>query len=195
MVLSTFLSDFLLSFVSFYMAYRFKGLSSISARAALYAFAIIGISAGLGSIHFLGIHTLDPIYRFFVGLSGCVGVPLLGVSFFHFGFKALTEKLFFFKIAALFVIFLLITYFYAVPIYPTLVGAISMLIIIIVSIQKFSREKSGAFYGFAGAILFILAGLVIGTSGSRGGILNVDIFHVMLAIANFCLGNAILRLK
>ena len=177
------------------MAYRFKGLSSIPARAALYAFAIIGISAGLGSIHFLGINALDSIYRFFVGMSGCVGVPLLGVAFYHFGFKHLTEKLFFIKIASLFIVYLLLTYFYPVPIYSTVVGAISMVIVIIVSLKKLSRERMGALYGLAGAILFILAGLVIGTNGSRGPILNVDIFHVMLAIANYSLGNAIMRLK
>jgi PTS system glucitol/sorbitol-specific IIB component len=64
-----------------------------------------------------------------------------------------------------------------------------------VSARKLPREKTGATLGLLGAILFVLAGLVIGTSGSRNGILNVDIFHVMLAIANYCLGNAILRLK
>jgi hypothetical protein len=177
------------------MAYRFKGLSSIPARSALYAFAIIGISAGLGSIHFLGITVLDPIYKFFVGLSGCLGVPLLGVAFFHFGIKPLTEKLFFIKIAALFIAYLLFAYVFPVALYSTLVGAVSMVIVIIVSSKKISREKMGAIFGLVGAILFILAGLVIGTKGARGPFLNVDIFHVMLAIANYCLANAILRLK
>lgn len=195
MVISTFFSDLVLSIVSLAMAYRFKGLNSIPARAGLYAFAIIGISAGLGSLHFLGILTLDPIYRFFVGLAGCVAVPLIGVSFFHFGIKPFTEKLFFLKILGLFVAYLVFVYFFPIPLYGTVVGGIAMLIVIIVSAKKLPSERSGAIYGLIGAVLFILAGLVIGTKGSRGPVLNVDIFHIGLAIANYCLALSILRLK
>ncbi|MDF3822944.1 hypothetical protein P3G55_23810, partial [Leptospira sp. 96542] len=53
------------------------GKSTIPNRAAMYAFIIIGISAGLGSIHFLGIFEFDSIYRFFVSLPGG-GVAGLG---------------------------------------------------------------------------------------------------------------------
>lgn len=195
MVLSTFLSDLFLSLVSLSVAYRFFGKSSIPSRSALYGFAIIGISAGLGSIHFLGINTLDPIYRFFVGLSGCLGVPLLGLAFFHFSFRSISEKTFFLLITILFVLYLVFAYLVPLPIYTTVVGGIAMLIVLLSSIIRFPKHNQAAMMGIVGAVLFILAGLVIGTKGSSGPFLNVDIFHVLLAIANYCLGDGIRKLS
>ncbi|XDD45905.1 hypothetical protein AB3N60_14475 [Leptospira sp. WS39.C2] len=195
MVLSTFLSDLFLSLVSLLVAYRFISKSSIPSRSALYGFAIIGISAGLGSIHFLGIHTLDTIYRFFVGLSGCLGVPLLGLAFFHFSFRSISEKTFFLFIGLLFVLYLVFAYLTPLPIYSTVVGGIAMVIVLVSSIIRFPKHQNAAMMGIVGAVLFILAGLVIGTKGETGPFLNVDIFHVLLAIANYCLGEGIRKLS
>ncbi|MBM9545489.1 hypothetical protein JWG40_00545 [Leptospira sp. 201903074] len=195
MVFSTFLSDLILSLISLAMAYRFVGKSSIPSRSAFYGFAIIGISAGLGSIHFLGINTLDSIYRFFVGLSGCVGVPLLGLAFFHFTFRSLSEKTFFLFIAVAFLLYLAFSYLYPLPIYSTVVGGLSMFIILISSLVRFPRKSNAAVMGIIGSVLFIVAGLVIGTKGSTGPVLNVDIFHILLAIANYCLAEGIRKLS
>lgn len=195
MVFSTFLSDLILSLVSLAMAYRFVGKSSIPSRSAFYGLSIIGISAGLGSIHFLGINTLDSIYRFFVGLSGCVGVPLLGLSFFHFTFRSLSEKTFFLFIAVAFGFYLVFAYLYPLSLYPTVVGGLSMFIILISSLVRFPRKSNAAVMGIIGSVLFIVAGLVIGTKGSTGPVLNVDIFHILLAIANYCLAEGIRKLS
>ncbi|TGL26005.1 hypothetical protein EHQ46_00545 [Leptospira yanagawae] len=195
MVLSTFLSDSFLSLVSLFVAYQFLGKSAIPSRSAFYGFSIIGISAGLGAIHFLGINTLDSIYRFFVGLSGCLGVPLLGVSFFHFTFRSVSTKTFYLLIALLFALYLVFGYLYPLPIYSTVVGGIAMAIVLVSSIIRFPKHANAAIMGIVGAVLFILAGLVIGTKGSRGPLLNVDIFHVLLAIANYCLGQGIRKLS
>ncbi|EOQ90271.1 putative membrane protein [Leptospira yanagawae serovar Saopaulo str. Sao Paulo = ATCC 700523] len=195
MVLSTFLSDSFLSLVSLFVAYQFLGKSAIPSRSAFYGFSIIGISAALGAIHFLGINTLDSIYRFFVGLSGCLGVPLLGVSFFHFTFRSVSTKTFYLLIALLFALYLVFGYLYPLPIYSTVVGGIAMAIVLVSSIIRFPKHANAAIMGIVGAVLFILAGLVIGTKGSRGPLLNVDIFHVLLAIANYCLGQGIRKLS
>ncbi|TGN14033.1 DUF6962 family protein [Leptospira ilyithenensis] len=195
MQLSTFFSDFFLSIVSLYAAFRLNRLTSVSGIAGTYAFAIIGISAGLGSIHFLGISALDPIYRFFVGLSGYVGVVLIGVAYFHLGIRKLVRNQLFLIVGILFIVYIVFGYFVSFPILSTILGGISMLLVIFVCIRKISKEKTSAVYGLAGAALFILAGLVIGTKGFTGPILNVDLFHIGLAIANYCLGTSILKLK
>ncbi|EMN88713.1 hypothetical protein LEP1GSC108_1385 [Leptospira weilii str. UI 13098] len=71
-----------------------------------------------------------------------------------------------------------------------------MITVILVCIRKNSGEtKIPALYGILGAILFILAGLVIGTTGSRGPILNVDIFHIVLAVAVYSLSVSLKRLS
>lgn len=195
MVLSTFASDLVLSLVSFFLAYQFKSASSIPYRALLYGFSIIAISAGLGSVHFLGVHVLDPIYRFFVGLAGCVGVPLLGVAFYHIGIKPLSERFFFIKMISMFVGFLVFVYVYPIALYSTVVSGIAMAIVIIVGIMRWKRNNTSSILAICGAVLFILAGLVIGTHGKTGFFLNVDIFHILLAIANLALGKSILKMR
>lgn len=49
-------------------------------------------------------------------------------------------------------------------------------------------------YGILGSLLFILAGLAIGTAGEAAGILKVDIYHFVLAGACYCLGFSLKRL-
>lgn len=81
MQLSTAFSDFILSSVSIFVAIQTRNITSYSRTAGFFGFLTIGISAGLGTIHFLGIEVLDPIYRFLVGLASFVGVPLIGTGF------------------------------------------------------------------------------------------------------------------
>ncbi|MCZ8343664.1 MAG: hypothetical protein O9301_11570 [Leptospira sp.] len=195
MVISTFISDLVLSLVSFYVSYQFKSASSISYRAALYGFTIIATSAGLGAIHFLGINVIDSIYSFFVGLASCVGVPLLGLAFFHLGIRTITERFFTFKVLSMFIGYLLFVYVFPMPMYSTIVGGISMVIILIVGLLKWRRNQTAAVLAISGAALFVIAGLVVGTRGKTGIILNVDIFHILLAIANLVIGKAILKLR
>ncbi|MDF3819571.1 hypothetical protein P3G55_06655 [Leptospira sp. 96542] len=186
MILTTFVSDLILSLVTFYCALQLKGKSTIPNRAAMYAFIIIGISAGLGSIHFLGIFEFDSIYRFFVNASGAVAVPLIGVAFYHLTFRKLTENFFLIKLLSITIVFIVFVYLYPVPLYATIVGGVSMLIIILGSMTKLKQNRKPSLFAILGAILFITAGLVVGTTGERAGILNVDIFHIMLALANYC---------
>ncbi|GBF49658.1 putative membrane protein [Leptospira ryugenii] len=195
MVISTFLSDLFLSIVSLWIASRFWALSSVAARASFLGFGIIGISAGLGSLHFAGLTFHDPLYHFFVAMSGAVAVPLIGLAFFHLGIKSLSQNFFLIKVLSMTIGFLIFTYVFPFGLYQTIVGAVSMLVVIIVCLKKIGREQKGALLGLLGAVLFIVAGLVIGTKGARGPILNVDIFHVMLAFANYALGTSIQRLK
>ncbi|EMG19582.1 hypothetical protein LEP1GSC116_3260 [Leptospira interrogans serovar Icterohaemorrhagiae str. Verdun HP] len=91
MQLTTVFSDFILSLVSIFVAIQIKNETSYSKSAGFIGFLAIGISAGLGTIHFLGIEVLDPIYRFAVGFASFVGVPLIGTGFFHIGIKKLKK--------------------------------------------------------------------------------------------------------
>lgn len=196
MQLSTVFSDFILSLVSIFVAIQIRNGTSYSKSAGFIGFLTIGISAGLGTIHFLGIEVLDPIYRFAVNLASFAGVPLLGTGFFHIGIKKLKKKYLYPVGGVLLFLDLIFGYVFPLPILSTALGGISMITAILVCIRKNSGEnKVPALYGILGAILFILAGLVIGTTGSRGPILNVDIFHIVLAVAVFSLGVSLKRLN
>ncbi|EMF81714.1 putative membrane protein [Leptospira weilii serovar Topaz str. LT2116] len=196
MQLSTVFSDFILSFVSIFVAIQIKNITSYSKAVGFLGFIAIGISAGLGAIHFLGIEILDPIYRFSVGFASFVGVPLIGTGFFHIGIKKL-EKNFIYPIAGVFIfLYIIFGYIFLFPLLSTALGGVAMITVILVCIRKNSGEtKIPALYGILGAILFILAGLVIGTTGSRGPILNVDIFHIVLAVAVYSLSVSLKRLS
>ncbi|MBM9502592.1 hypothetical protein JWG44_20260 [Leptospira sp. 201903071] len=196
MQLSTVFSDFILCIVSIFTALQLKNSISYSKSAGFLGFLLIGIPAGLGSIHFFGITFLDPIYRFMVGVAGFVGVPLIGTGFFHLGIRKLEKKLLYPIAGILLLVYVLFTYVLVFPLLSTVLGGVAMGIAIFACIRKNSgATKVPAMYGILGAILFILAGLVIGTTGSRGPILNVDIFHIVLAIAVYSLGVSIKRLS
>ncbi|WP_017852877.1 DUF6962 family protein [Leptospira interrogans serovar Szwajizak] len=196
MQLTTVFSDFILSLVSIFVAIQIKNETSYSRSAGFIGFLAIGISAGLGTIHFLGIEVLDPIYRFAVGFASFVGVPLIGTGFFHIGIKKLKKNNLYPVGGVLLSFYLIFGYIFPLPIVSTVLGGFSMITVILVCIRKNSGEnKVPALYGILGAILFILAGLVIGTSGSRGPVLNVDIFHVVLAVAVYSLGASLKRLN
>ncbi|EMJ48874.1 DUF6962 family protein [Leptospira santarosai] len=194
MQLSTAFSDFILSSVSIFVAIQTRNITSYSRTAGFFGFLTIGISAGLGTIHFLGIEVLDPIYRFLVGLASFVGVPLIGTGFLQI--KKM-EKNFIYPIAGILIfLYVIFGYVFPFPFLSTVLGGIAMITVILVCIRKNSGEtKIAALYGILGAILFILAGLVIGTTGSRGPILNVDIFHIVLAVAVYSLSASLKRLN
>ncbi|EMO38826.1 DUF6962 family protein [Leptospira noguchii] len=195
MQLSTVFSDFILSLVSIIVAIQIRNETSYPRSAGFIGFLMIGISAGLGTIHFLGIEVLDPIYRFAVSMASFVGVPLIGTGFFHIGIKKLKKNNLYPVGGVLLFLCLIFGYVFPLPILSTALGGISMITAILVCIRKNSGEnRVPALYGILGAILFILAGLVIGTTGSRGPILNVDIFHVVLAVAVFSLSVSLKRL-
>ncbi|TGL96602.1 hypothetical protein EHQ76_15845 [Leptospira barantonii] len=195
MQLSTVFSDLILSLVALYVAFQIRSAASYARTAGFFGFLTIGVSAGLGVIHFLGIGILDPVYRFSVGLASFVGVPLIGIGFFHIGIKKLEKNSLYPIAGVLFLLYVIFGYVFPFPLLSTALGGIAMVTVILVCIRKNSGgTKVAALYGILGAILFILAGLVIGTTGSRGPILNVDIFHVVLAIAVYSLSVSLKRL-
>ncbi|XDD51020.1 hypothetical protein AB3N59_04360 [Leptospira sp. WS92.C1] len=196
MQLSTVFSDLILSVVSIFVALQIRNSSSYPRSAGFLGFFVIGISAGLGTIHFLGIGILDPVYRFAVGLSGFVGVPLIGTAFYHLGIKKLEKKSLYPIAGILFLIYIAFAYVIPFPLLSTILGGLAMATAIFACIRKNSGgNKVAALYGILGAILFILAGLVIGTTGSRGPILNVDLFHIVLAVAVYSLSVSLKRLS
>lgn len=195
MQLSTAISDLILSVVAIYAALRTANSASVSRTAGFLGLLSIGVSAGLGTIHFLGIGVLDLVYRFSVGLAGYVGVPLIGVGFFHLGIKKLERNALYPIAGILLLVYVIFSYVVPFPLLSTVLGGLAMITAIVVCIRKNSGgNKVPALYGILGAILFILAGLVIGTTGSRGPFLNVDLFHGVLAVAAYSLGISLKRL-
>ncbi|TGK07833.1 hypothetical protein EHO59_06970 [Leptospira semungkisensis] len=190
MQLSTAISDLVLAVSATWAGLRAlsSAKGSLPKRGGAWGLFAVAAGAYLGVIFFLGGDWITGIYRLVVQFAGTVGIPWIGIAFFYLGFGKIPPRNWYVLSAGLLVLFILDS-LYALGPYSTAIGAISFVTVIIVCIQKYKgSHKTAALYGIAGALLFILAGLVIGTVGHISGIPRVDVFHYVLAVAVYCLG-------
>ena len=189
MDISIIISDGVLSSVAFYTAFKLFRSGLSFAKVSATGILIIGLTSFIGFINHFGIPQTAPFGRFFGGLSNFLGVPLIGLAFAMLVFK--NERLSTFLIALFIIIYILFTYSYSLPILPMILGSISMLTIVTVSASKIKEKPTFSFLGIIGAILIIVAGLVVGTEGKIGSFLRLDLYHYMIAGAFICFGKAL----
>lgn len=196
MQISTAISDLVLALVSTWVGLSLyaSGKGSVSKRGGAWGFFSIALGAYMGTVFFLGGGWISPVYRPVVQFAGEVGVPWIGIGFFAAGFGKVDKKTWTILTAALIALFIFDLLF-GLGQYATAIGAVSFITVLVVSIRKYGKShKTPALYGILGALLFMLAGLVIGTVGSTLGVPNVDIFHYALAAANYALGYSLKKL-
>lgn len=189
MDISIVISDGVLSSVAFYSAFQLFRSGLSFAKVAATGILIIGLASFVGFINHFGIPQTASFGKFFGGLSNFMGVPLIGLAFAMLVFK--NTRLSTLLIALFLIIYIVFTHFYSFPILPTLLGSISMLTIITVSISKIRENSSFSILGIIGAILIIVAGLVIGTEGKIGSFLRLDLYHYTIAGASLCFGKSL----
>ncbi|TGJ98829.1 hypothetical protein EHQ53_11500 [Leptospira langatensis] len=190
MQISTAISDLVLAVSATWAGLRAlsSAKGSLPKRGGAWGLFAVAAGAFLGVIFFLGGDWITGIYRFVVQFAGTVGIPWIGIAFFSIGYSKVSARNWYVLSAALAVLFILDS-LYALGPYSTAIGAVAFVTVLVVSIQKYKgSHKTAALYGIAGALLFILGGLVIGTVGQIAGIPRVDIFHYVLAVAVYCLG-------
>lgn len=188
---SIIISDGVLSSVAFYTAFQLFRSGPSFAKVAATGILIIGLASFIGFINHFGIPQTAPFGSFFGGLSNFLGVPFIGLSFAMLSIK--NKKLPTLLIALFIVIYVIFTYFYSLPILPTVLGSISMLTIITVSISKARENSTFSILGILGAILIIMAGLFIGTEGKIGSFLRLDLYHYAITGALICFGKALVK--
>lgn len=196
MQLSTAISDLVLALVSTWagLGVLSSAKGNVSKRGGAWGLFTIAAGAYFGTAFFLGATWVSPVYRPIVQFAGVVGVPWIGIAFFSAGFRKLDQKTWTLVSGILIALFVL-DYLLFLGQYATAIGAVSLITVLVVSIRKYGKSsKTPALYGILGSLLFMLAGLVIGTSGSILGIPNVDLFHYSLAIASFALGYSLKRI-
>ena len=77
-----------------------------------------------------------------------------------------------------------------VGLYPTLVGALAVLVLVGLAIRS---RTMPAITTAAGALLLALAGLVIGSQGTLGPFNRVDLFHLTLAVAHALIAHGLVK--
>ncbi|PJZ68008.1 hypothetical protein CH373_18415 [Leptospira perolatii] len=196
MQINTALSDLLLAVVALFAAYRLhmsaKGnINKLSGAWGLYS---IALGAAFGSLFFFGFSVIEPVYRPIARFAAEVGVPWLGLGFLGACLVKINHRTWATVSGVLIVLFIL-DVMYRLGNYSLIIGALSFIIVIVSCIRKYGgQNKIASLYGILGALLFIFAGLFIGTQGEAGGIPRIDLYHFALSGASYCLGFSLKRL-
>jgi len=146
-------------------------------------FLLIGCAAFIGAMRYSINPELEELHGFAGDLATCTGLPLIGVQYAAtcIGKPGPDGRMI--TMGASVVGFALFGLAFPIPIYGTVVGALSMGLVIAGGVRCLPVQPKRASAAIGGAILFVVAGLAIGTEGSIGPLLRVDLFHILLVIA------------
>jgi len=193
------LCDGILGAVCLFAAYTFVRRKALVGWYSGLAFGGIGFAAVLGSIKYSGLERgalyslVESLHYVASGLGGYLWVPMIGACWVYAAWKKdarfLHNIMYFLAIASVMFAGL------GLVLWRLVISGAGMLAVIVAANKSATRGISGAgLMGFLGAALTLAAGLVIGTKGSVMGILRLDIFHLVLAIANALLALGLLRI-
>lgn len=131
-------------------------------------FVLIALTALVGAEVYAGEVALHPSHQFLSSVSGRVSLLLIAVGSLH----GVARPLLLIALAALML---------WLPEPAVLAG--NLLALIAIAWPGRSRRWPLA---IAGSLLFVLAGLVVGTRGEWMGLLRLDIYHLTLMLAALC---------
>ncbi|MBL8018068.1 MAG: hypothetical protein JNM27_00260 [Leptospirales bacterium] len=190
MQLSTVLSDGVLAVVSFWAAWI---VYNAGLRPGAIAFLLTGAAAFAGVLRFSVFPGIVPVHSTLSAMAGQVGIPLLGLSFAHAVFRVPVTTLQLEAAGvALLAVCLVNRFVFPIPFYATVIGGIGALIIIVAGVR--SMVSVAGVLAIGGAIVLIVAGLAIGSSGEIWKLRRVDLYHYALAISMWMMGTALRKI-
>lgn len=178
------------------MLAAFAGTLALRRRGERYVstgLLLIGVAAFIGTLR----HSINPelqnLHHFVSALASCAGLPLIAVQYAstRFGRPGPEGRMNTMGVSV--VGFAAFGLAFPLALYPTLVGGLSMAVVLIAAGASFKRDARRAAFAFGGALAYIVAGLVVGTTGKLGPFLRVDVFHVVLAVASLGLAAGLPR--
>jgi hypothetical protein len=192
MVASTVASDALLALTCAGAALWSLRQSGPVHRYAAVGFGLMALGAALGSVRFAGVDALVPAHRGAARLAGavapgCFALVALALArdwsrrFVEYGLLAL---------GLAWVVFDLVLDLGVL--YRTVIGVVAVGVMIGVGVRARGRPGGALVLG---ALTLALAGLAIGTEGTIGPVLAVDVFHVALATAHLSLAAGLVGLR
>jgi hypothetical protein len=137
---------------------------------AALGFTLIGVASALGVLEYAGMESVADIHRTASRISGrlslaCIALDALRLRGIWLAFAAA---------AAL----ILLPWLPAPAALAVNVGALCGIV--------YGHRQRGLKAAIAGALLFMLAGIAIGTKGQWQGVARVDLYHLALALAVVC---------
>lgn len=191
--MSTAISEIVLAAVCAYCASMLWRFNPIQARSwAAVGALLTAVAAGLGAIKFGTDLAVSEWHRLAADIAKQVGLPLLALAWLFAAWhqpQGSGGRL----LLTVLVVGLFITnrWLYDIPHYAQWVGPAAMAVVAMVALTTVLTNKEYGLLGLVGVGQFVLASMVIGTSGSMNGILAVDLFHYVLAGGWLCLAVAL----
>ena len=164
-------------------------------RVAAFAMATMAFAAALGSLRFAGLEQLTPLHRgsaHFAGAVAPASFALVALTAVVSGDRRRLSSL---AIAGLAILVLAWALFDPIlqqgGLYRTAIGTPAVLLMVVLGLRD--RSLPGLVLAI-GALVLALAGLVIGSEGTIGPLLAVDVFHVALALAHLAIAHGLIGL-
>ncbi|MCE9597456.1 MAG: hypothetical protein K8S54_05760 [Spirochaetia bacterium] len=190
MQLSTVISDAVLAGVSFYCAW---GVYLAGSRYGAIGLGLVGLASLAGVFRFSVLPQIAPLHSMLSGMAGQVGIPLLALSFLSAVFQIpSTDSKILVLGGLLLIAFLFNRLVFSIPAYGIVIGGLAALAIVIAGVR--ALPGTAGLLAIAGAIILIVAGLAIGSSGTMAGFKRVDLYHYVLAVSMYMMGTALRQL-
>ena len=141
---------------------------------------LVGVAAFIGALRFSINPELHDVHRFTSALATCTGLPLIAVQYLATcsGWPGRDGRMN--TMGASVVGFAAFGLAFPLEIYATAVGGLSMLIVAGSGIRCAAEDPRRSAFAILGAVGVACAGLVVGTQGTVGPFLAIDVFHVVL---------------
>ncbi|MGI0117828.1 DUF6962 family protein [Zooshikella sp. RANM57] len=161
----------------------------LPATAALVGFILMSLASFFGTLYYGFSPIWEDIHRLFTHAATFLALPLIAGAYAHLAWPLNWHKPMWGRlIIAMMICFEIARRFQAIEATYTVIGIISLFVILLVGI-KFIRQKPTFFvYILVGSASFSIAGLVVGTHGYLAGFLRLDLFHYLLALGSLSLG-------
>jgi hypothetical protein len=149
-------------------------------RSAALCLFFVAAAALLGSLYFAGVSDVATWHDRLSFFAATAAVPAF--CWVYWRSLAARHAPHLLVTMLLLVVLYLIAHFFKWPPYPTVIGAIGLVLALWGTLA--SRKAATIVPGTLAVILYAAAGLVIGAVGSWHGWARVDLYHYALAIAN-----------
>ncbi|MCO4748125.1 MAG: hypothetical protein KC912_25245 [Proteobacteria bacterium] len=181
--LSTAISDLMLATTTASSAVWLLRNPDALRRYGAIGMGTMALASGIGTVRFAGFEGLERVHAGASHLAGAIApacFALVALLVFRRGHRWIADA----GIAALLAGWAVFEVGLKLDGYRTALGTLAILALLGASIATAGRHLWASLSLGLGALGIALAGLVIGTEGSVGPLLAVDLFHVVLALSH-----------
>ncbi len=162
---------------------------------AAFGLGTMALAAFVGVLRFSGLEAMAPLHGPLSAFATAMAMPLVGLAAIAIVRPLpLTRRGWIRGSALLAALFLLSNVVGVQALYGLAIGALGTASALIVGLRSAGQGERGGLLLAVGAVLVLVAGLGVGSTGELGPFDRLDIFHYMLASANLAFGPALVHL-